>query len=224
MFFFCEAFISITISGEDDTWHRDTWHRRAQFSSSICSNDCRRLIALAGAGLGRPTWAQSPKPNIVFILADDLGYADVSCYGQRDYTTPNIDRLALEGTRFTQAYSNSPDCSTTRTALITDAINVVFLSIGRANFTGKPQDIGLPPSHPTLPSLLKKAGYNTTLVGKWHLVSCRISARSRAATTTSSEYTAAVPIILITVLTPHAAAIWHISSMRKRCRSSGTVT
>ena len=74
---------------------------------------------LAGARLGRPASAQSSKPNIVFILADDLGYADVSCYGQRDYTTPNIDRLATEGLRFTQGYSNSPDCSATRTALIT---------------------------------------------------------------------------------------------------------
>jgi len=59
-------------------------------------------LALAGVGLGRPLRAQPAKPNIVFIMADDLGYADVSCYGQRDYLTPNIDRLALEGMRFTQ--------------------------------------------------------------------------------------------------------------------------
>ena len=83
----------------------------------------RNLLAgaagtLAFATAGRVA-AQGSKPNIVFILADDLGFADVSCYGQRDYATPNIDRLALEGTRFTQAYSNSPDCSATRTALIT---------------------------------------------------------------------------------------------------------
>ncbi len=64
-------------------------------------------LALAGMGSGRPAWAQSAKPNIVFIMADDLGYADVSCYGQRDYTTPNIDRLAVEGLKFTQAYANS---------------------------------------------------------------------------------------------------------------------
>ena len=61
-------------------------------------------LALAGVGLGRPAGAQATKPNIVFIMADDLGYADVSCYGQRDYTTPNIDRLAIEGSRFTQGY------------------------------------------------------------------------------------------------------------------------
>ena len=75
--------------------------------------------SLALAGFGRTSFAQNTNPNIVFILADDLGYADVSCYGQRDYTTPNVDRLALEGLRFTQGYSNSANCSPTRTALIT---------------------------------------------------------------------------------------------------------
>lgn len=76
-------------------------------------------LALAGVSLGRPASAQSARPNIVCIMADDLGYADVSCYGQRDYTTPNIDRLAIEGLRFTQGYANSPVCSPTRVALIT---------------------------------------------------------------------------------------------------------
>ena len=127
-------------------------------------------LALAGIGIGRPTCAQSTKPNIVFILADDLGYADVSCYGQRDYTTPNIDRLAIEGLRFTQGYSNSPDCSATRTALITGRYQA-RLPVGLEEPISpmSPKDVGLPPSHPTLPSLLKKAGYGTTLVGKWHL-------------------------------------------------------
>ena len=126
--------------------------------------------SLAGMGLGRPTRAQSTKPNIVFIMADDLGYADVSCYGQRDYTTPNIDRLAIEGLRFTQGYSNSPDCSATRTALITGRYQA-RLPVGLEEPISplSPKDVGLPPSHPTVPSLLKKAGYGTTLVGKWHL-------------------------------------------------------
>ena len=127
-------------------------------------------LALAGAGLGRSTWAQSPKPNIIFILADDLGYADVSCYGQRDYTTPNVDRLAVEGLRFMQAYANSSVCSATRTGLITGRYQY-RLPVGLEepiNAT-TPKDVGLPPNHPTLPSLLKKAGYRTSLVGKWHL-------------------------------------------------------
>ena len=75
---------------------------------------CRRFVqaaaagslALAGVGLTRLSRAQASRPNIVFIMADDLGYADVSCYGQRDYTTPNIDRLATEGLKFTQGYAD----------------------------------------------------------------------------------------------------------------------
>src|SRR5438445_12981384 len=115
-------------------------------------------LALAGIGFGRPTWAQSTKPNILFIMADDLGYADVSCYGQRDYTTPNIDRLAIEGLRFTQGYANSSVCSATRTALITGRYQY-RLAIGLEEPLGENKpDVGLPPSHPTLPSLLKQAG------------------------------------------------------------------
>src|SRR6266478_1511172 len=127
-------------------------------------------LSLAGMGRGRPAGAQSTKPNIVFILADDLGFADVSCYGQRDYTTPNIDRLALEGMRFIQAYSNSPDCSATRTALISGRYQYRLpVGLEEPIVPTTPKNIGLPPSHPTLPSVLKKAGYSTTLVGKWHL-------------------------------------------------------
>lgn len=106
-------------------------------------------------------------PNIVFILADDMGYADVACYGRPDLKTPNIDSLAAEGARLMQAYANSAVCSATRTALITGRYQY-RLPIGLEEpLAGR--DVGLPPEHPTLPSLLKKAGYGTTLVGKWHL-------------------------------------------------------
>jgi arylsulfatase A-like enzyme len=127
-------------------------------------------LAVAGIGLGRTGFAQVAKPNIVFILADDLGYADVSCYGQRDYMTPNVDRLAIEGLRFTQGYSNSANCSPTRTGLITGRYQM-RLEVGLEEPINEttPRSIGLPPSHPTLPSLLKKAGYGTSLIGKWHL-------------------------------------------------------
>src|SRR3989454_11692392 len=108
-------------------------------------------------------------PNIVFIMADDLGYADVSCYGRRDYTTPNIDRIAAEGIRFTQAYANSPVCTASRTALITGRYQY-RLPVGLEEpLTESSRKVGLPLEHPTLPSLLKKAGYSTTLIGKWHL-------------------------------------------------------
>jgi len=107
-------------------------------------------------------------PNIVFIMADDLGYADVGCYGRLDIATPNIDRIAARGVRLTHGYANSAVCSATRLALITGRYQY-RLPLGLEEpLAGKP-DVGLPPEHPTLPSLLAKAGYATALVGKWHL-------------------------------------------------------
>jgi hypothetical protein len=127
-------------------------------------------LALAGMGSSRVSWAQAVKPNIVFIMADDLGYADVSCYGQRDYTTPNVDRLAIEGLKFTQGYANSAVCSPTRTALITGRYQYrLAAGLEETINLQSPKNAGLPPDHPTLPSLLKKVGYATTLIGKWHL-------------------------------------------------------
>ena len=107
-------------------------------------------------------------PNIVFILADDLGYADLSCYGRREYDTPHIDSIAARGVRFLQAYANSAVCSATRLALITGRYQY-RLPLGLEEpLAGKP-DVGLPSEHPTLPSLLRAAGYTTALIGKWHL-------------------------------------------------------
>jgi arylsulfatase A-like enzyme len=100
-------------------------------------------------------------------MADDLGYADVSCYGRPDLNTPNIDALAARGVRFLQAYANSAVCSATRTALITGRYQY-RLPIGLEEPLAA-RETGLPPEQPTLPSLLRKAGYGTALVGKWHL-------------------------------------------------------
>jgi arylsulfatase A-like enzyme len=125
-------------------------------------------FALA-SGAGKVFGQQGAKPpNIVFILADDLGYADVSCYGRPDLRTPSIDRIAATGVRFLQAYANSAVCSATRTALITGRYQY-RLRVGLEEPLAGNLDVGLPPEHPTLPSLLKKAGYGTTLIGKWHL-------------------------------------------------------
>src|SRR5689334_21206682 len=107
------------------------------------------------------------QPNIVFIMADDLGYADLSCCGRRDYATPNIDRIAERGVRFTQAYANSAVCSATRLALITGRYQY-RLPAGLEEPIAR-RDVGIPPGHPTLPSLLAAAGYETALIGKWHL-------------------------------------------------------
>src|SRR5215469_692692 len=120
------------------------------------------------ADLGMKARETGVAPNIVFIVADDLGYADVSCYGRPDFRTPHIDSIAAAGVRFLQAYANSAVCSATRTALITGRYQY-RLAVGLEEpLAGRPQ-IGLPPEHPTLPSLLKKVGFSTTLIGKWHL-------------------------------------------------------
>ena len=112
------------------------------------------------------------RPNFVFILADDLGYADLGCYGGRSRCSPELDRMAAEGLRFTNGYSNSPVCSPTRFALMTGRWQY-RLRAGNdepiaSRHRGDPV-LGLPPEHPTLASLLRDAGYATALVGKWHL-------------------------------------------------------
>jgi arylsulfatase A-like enzyme len=126
------------------------------------------IIALAVGVVTKKVKPPAKPPNIVFILADDLGYADVSCYGRPDLSTPNIDRIAAQGLRFLQAYANSAVCSATRTALITGRYQYRLRLGLEEPLAGNP-DVGLPPEHPTLPSLLKKVGYSSTLVGKWHL-------------------------------------------------------
>jgi arylsulfatase A-like enzyme len=113
------------------------------------------------------------RPNFVFILADDLGYADLGCYGGRSNCSPVLDRMAKGGLRFTQGYANSSVCSPTRFALMTGrwqhrlrggADEPIRSSGARGSAV-----LGLPPAHPTLPSLLAGAGYATALAGKWHL-------------------------------------------------------
>jgi arylsulfatase A-like enzyme len=113
------------------------------------------------------------KPSFVFILADDLGYADLGCYGGRSGCSPTLDRMAAEGLRFTDGYSNSPVCSPTRFALATGRWQYRLRGaadepIASRSARGNPV-LGLPPGHPSLASLLRDAGYLTALVGKWHL-------------------------------------------------------
>lgn len=125
--------------------------------------------------------ASGRAPNIVLLLADDMGYGDASCYGATDCKTPNIDRLAREGVRFTQYYANGAECTPTRTALLTGAyqqrVGGLECAIGTHNVgryddairLAAAHDLGLPPDRAVLPAPLKKSGYATALIGKWHL-------------------------------------------------------
>jgi arylsulfatase A-like enzyme len=115
-------------------------------------------------------------PNFVFIVADDLGHADLGCYGGRAGTfgpvSPVLDRLAAEGMRFTQGYANSPVCSPTRFALMTGRYQYRLRGAAEEPINSRARGsttLGLPPEHPTLPSLLRGAGWRTALIGKWHL-------------------------------------------------------
>lgn len=127
------------------------------------------LASLSQWSLGANKSEKLAKPNIIFILADDMGVGDLSCYGQTDFQTPVLDKVAQQGLRFTQAYSNSAVCSATRFALITGRYQYRLRGGLEEPLGGASDTMGLPPGHPTLPSLLKKQGYNTALFGKWHL-------------------------------------------------------
>ena len=120
--------------------------------------------------------AAAAHPNIIFIVCDDLGFADLGCYGGRAATfgpvSPVLDELAAHGLRFTQAYANSPVCSPTRFALMTGRYQYRLRGAAEEPINSKSRDsatLGLPPVHPTLPSLLRSSGYRTALIGKWHM-------------------------------------------------------
>jgi arylsulfatase A len=120
-------------------------------------------------------------PNIILILADDLGYGDLPAFGATDVRTPHLDRLAREGVKFTQAYANGPECTPSRTALMTgrhpQRVGGMECPVGTGNVgrydeairLQKQGELGLPPEMAVLAPGLKAAGYGTAVVGKWHL-------------------------------------------------------
>jgi len=116
------------------------------------------------------------RPNIIFIVADDLGFADLGCYGGREaafgLVSPVLDGLAARGLKFTQGYANSPVCSPTRFALMTARYQYRLRGGADEPINSRSKGsttLGLPPEMPTLPSLLRDSGYHTALIGKWHL-------------------------------------------------------
>jgi arylsulfatase A-like enzyme len=128
----------------------------------------REFLGTTGVGLvsiraGQPQ-SKAVKPNIILILADDLGYGDLGCYGQKRIKTPNLDRMAAEGMRFIQAYAGSTVCAPSRCCLMTG------LHTGHARTRGnKSPDLPLRPQDITVTEILKAAGYRTGLFGKWSL-------------------------------------------------------
>lgn len=125
------------------------------------------VVCLGFVQAGFAQKEQARKPNIIFILADDLGYGDLGSYGQKRTKTPNLDRLAAEGMRFTQSYASAPVCAPSRASLMTG------LHQGHAYVRGNNDKDGnrvsLRPSDTTVAEVLKKAGYKTGIVGKWGL-------------------------------------------------------
>ena len=117
--------------------------------------------------------AQARRPNIIFILADDLGWGDLGCYGHRQIKTPNLDRLAAQGTLFTQFYTSNPVCSPSRTGYMSGQYPARHRIHGHLATNDLNAQRGMPnwldPAAPFLPRLLRESGYATAHFGKWHL-------------------------------------------------------
>ncbi len=139
------------------------------------------LLSLLSSQLSVAAEENLDRPNIVFILADDLGYGDLGCYGHPTAKTPHLDRLAKQGVKFTQHYANGPECSPTRTAFLTGKYQQraggLECAIGTGN-VGRYDDairlankrqLGLPAPQSILPRAMKQAGYTCGIFGKWHL-------------------------------------------------------
>ena len=122
-------------------------------------------IPLFGSGLPETT----RRPNVVIILADDMGYGDISCYNQNQVQTPNIDRLATEGVRFTDFYVPTPYCAPSRATLLTGRFPLRHGMIQNPAPDAGINDIGINAREVTLGNLFQSAGYQTKCIGKWHL-------------------------------------------------------
>ena len=128
------------------------------------------LLALAGSPAAQSPAGTPSRPNVVLILTDDLGWADIGSYGATDIRTPNIDSLARDGVKLTDFYSNGVLCTPTRAGLISGRYQQRYgLEIPLPNPGASGGDLGLPARGHSLPRLLKDHGYATALVGKWHL-------------------------------------------------------
>ena len=146
---------------------------RSQAPNVIRSCVCFLLLSMVSAVSAQETWhaedtstAAKSSPNIVVLMADDLGYGDLSCYGATNIETPNIDRLAANGIRFTDGYCSASTCTPTRYSLLTG--NYAFRTRGTG--IAPPNSPALiTPGTETVASILQRGGYRTAVIGKWHL-------------------------------------------------------
>jgi arylsulfatase A-like enzyme len=141
---------------------------RRQFVNALGALAVAPMVGGAKSGRRTSGARAAGRPNIVFILADDLGYGDLSLLGRTEYQTPRIDSIGTGGLLLPEAYANSSVCSPTRFALATGRYQY-RLRGGLEEPLGPGEHIGLPPDHPTIASELRRAGYRTALVGKWHM-------------------------------------------------------
>ena len=137
---------------------------RHPLAASLAALLLTPLVALSAAAASKPP----TKPNIIIILADDLGPGDLSCAGATKIKTPNIDRLAADGVRFTQSYAPSATCTPSRYSLLTG--EYAWRQKAKSNtILDGDAPLCIEPGRPTLPAMLRDAGYQTGIVGKWHL-------------------------------------------------------
>src|ERR1041384_3292879 len=127
-------------------------------------------LLIAGLLAALPGWARGGatprKPNVIIILADDLGYGDLGCFGAKKIKTPHLDRMAKQGMRFTSFYVTEAVCSASRASILTGCYAVRVGLQGALNHTSR---IGIGEHEPNLARMLKQRGYRTGLIGKWHL-------------------------------------------------------
>ena len=142
-----------------------TWSRRDMLRLAVAG----AAAGMAAMGAGAAEGEKKRKPNFVLILADDLGYGDLGCYGSTLSSTPNLDRLAAGGVRFTDFHSNGAVCSPTRAALLTGRYQQRAGIESVLRPTNKSDKAGLPAEEVTFATLLRDAGYQTGIMGKWHL-------------------------------------------------------
>ena len=163
-FFSSRACITPVVSATHN-WGTAKSHSRTAISGQLLA--AALLATLLASGISNPCRAQTPqRPNIVLLFNDDQGYGDVGCFGAQNFKTPNLDKLAADGTRFTSFYVAQPVCTASRASLMTGSYSNRVSLFGALNHES---NVGIAASEWLLPEMLKATGYATAIYGKWHL-------------------------------------------------------